>query len=122
MSGKKKTSKHIEKAKYRVSGLRSIDHALDMGEGMTIEAYETAIAEAEQKIAAYNTASASINDLKKEAEAAEQSLADFSDRMLHLIAGRFGTKSPQYEKAGGKPRSSRRKKKTEAEPSSNDAA
>ena len=118
MAYKKKTSKTIEKAKVRMSGMKSLDPSLDLGNGLSVEVYSTAIDDTDQKIEAYNTALSTITQLASDAAQAEKNLADLSERMLSTVAGRYGRKSDEYEMAGGTKRSNRRrsKKKTVAEP------
>jgi hypothetical protein len=117
MPQKKKVSAAIAKAKVRISGMKTIDPMLDLGNGMNITAYEMAIQDAEQRIEAYNMAIANVSQLQSSVAEAEAVLAEFSERMLSTIAGRYGKKSDQYEMAGGTKRTPRRrvvKKKTEA--------
>jgi uncharacterized protein YukE len=101
---KKSTSNAIKTAKVRISGMKSIAPSLDLGEGMTVKAYEAAMQEAEKKIANYNTALANIGQLQNEARDSEKNLSALSERMLSLVAGRYGKTSNEYEQAGGKKR------------------
>jgi uncharacterized protein YukE len=106
----------VSNAKDRLSGMKSIDLKLDMGNGMSVKAYQTSIQEAEAKIEAYNTAIANISQMLSAAETAEKNLAQFSERMLSTVAGHYGRTSDEYEMAGGTKRTKRRrnvKKKTE---------
>jgi len=110
MPYKKKTSSTaIETAKVRVSGMKSIEPDLNLGNGLSIKAYETTIQTAEQKIETYNTALANINQLQTESREAEKQLSELSERMLSTVAGRYGRRSNEYEKAGGTKRTSRRR-------------
>jgi uncharacterized protein YukE len=107
----------VNNAKLRASGMKSIAPALDMGGGMSIKAYQSAIQDAEAKIEAYNTAIANISQMRSAADAAEKSLSQLSERMLSTVAGHYGRSSDQYAMAGGTKRTSRRrtvKKKPEA--------
>jgi hypothetical protein len=116
MPQKKKVSPAIAKAKVRISGMKTIDPMLNLGNGMNITAYEMAIQDTEQRIEAYNMAIANVSQLQSSVAEAEAMLAELSERMLSTIAGRYGKKSDQYEMAGGTKRSTRRrvgKKKTE---------
>jgi uncharacterized protein YukE len=117
MAYKKKTSKTIEKAKVRISGMKSLNPNLDLGNGLSVEVYSAAIEDTDQKIEAYNTALSAITQLASDATQAEKNLADLSERMLSTVAGRYGRKSDEYEMAGGTKRTNRRrsKKKPEAE-------
>jgi uncharacterized protein YukE len=123
MPYKKKTSKTVEKAKIRISGMKSLEPNLDMGNGLSVEAYSAAILDAEQKIEAYNTAISNINQLSSSAEKAEKNLADLSERMLSTVAGRYGRTSDEYAMAGGTKRTNRRRtSKKKAETATDDLA
>lgn len=100
-----------------MSGMKSIDPTLDLGNGMSIAAYEAAIQAAEHRIETYNMAISNIGQLQNSVAEAEMLLSDLSERMLSTVAGRYGKKSDQYEMAGGTKRTTRRrvvKKKTDA--------
>jgi hypothetical protein len=116
MKYNKKTSSIVTNAKVRISGMKSINATLDMGNGMSIQAYQSSIQDAEAKIEAYNTAIANIRQMESEAIAAEKKLAEYSERMLCTVAGYYGRTSDEYEMAGGTKRTNRRrtvKKKAE---------
>jgi uncharacterized protein YukE len=112
---KKTASTAIANAKVRISGLKSINPTLDLGNGMSIEAYETTLQDAQQKIEAYNTALANLGALQTAARDAEKDLSQFSERILSTVAGRYSKSSDEYEMAGGTKRTNHRrpKKKTE---------
>jgi hypothetical protein len=116
MPYQERTSKAIKQARLRISGMQALDLPLDMGNGLSIPAYAATIQDTEQKIKAYNTAVAAISQLSSAAEQAEKDLSDLSERMLSIVAGRYGRKSDEYETAGGTKRTNRRRatpKKTE---------
>jgi len=113
----KKVSTAITKAKVRMSGMKSIDPLLDLGNGLNLTAYEAAIQDVEQRIETYNIALTNISQLHRSVAEVEAQLSDLSERMLNTVAGRYGKKSDEYEMAGGTKRSAGRrrvsKKKTE---------
>ncbi len=51
---KKTSSKVIQYAAARAAGLKSIAPALDLGNQMTVSAFDTAIADAHDKLSAYH--------------------------------------------------------------------
>jgi hypothetical protein len=51
----KRSSDIIDKAAGRLAGLQSIDPNLDLGKGITAEAFSEVIEAARQKVNAYNT-------------------------------------------------------------------
>jgi len=110
MSHKKRaSSRTIQNASTRAAGLESIDPALELGGGMTLEAYKAAIENARSKQTAYNTLLAQSDEGANELDAAEAALRDLTDRMLAAVAAKFGRDSNEYEQAGGKRKSDRRR-------------
>ena len=99
---KKKVSKAIQNAAARAAGMESIDPAPDFGVNLTVPAFVTAVGDAQEKQAAYNTQLAKADEARNVFRAAEASIADLSDRMLAATAGKFGRNSNEYVKAGGK--------------------
>lgn len=59
---KKQSSPSLELASTRAAGLRSIDPALDLGNGLTLAAYQTAVDEAKDKLSAYNTKLSEVDE------------------------------------------------------------
>jgi hypothetical protein len=114
MAFQKRGSQTIAKAERRLTNLLSINPYLDFGENLNIHTYNRAIEQARQKIATYNTSLASLSHMRNEAIAAEQELADLSERMLSGVVTRYGRNSVEYEMAGGRPRGNRRKVKLSA--------
>lgn len=110
MSRKKRTvSKVIQNAAARAAGLESIDTTLDLGHGMTLELYRTAIDEARSKQTAYNTLLSWGDEARNEFDSAEASVRALSDRMLAAVAAKYGRDSNEYQKAGGTRMSDRKR-------------
>lgn len=105
----KRGSKTIEKAERRLTGLRSIDSNLDFGEGLHLTGYEVAITTARQKIADYNTALSLLAQLRNDAIAAEEVVKDLSERMFSGVLSKYGRNSNEYEMAGGKAKTKKRR-------------
>lgn len=99
----------LEKATTRLSAVRSIDAALDLSNGITIPNYETEINVLATKLSAYNTALSTIDNLYNECVAQIAVLKDWNERILMGVATKFGRNSSEYEMAGGKRKSERRK-------------
>jgi hypothetical protein len=55
MAYKKKSSSHYDKAITRLAALKSIDAKMDLGNGLTIIIYETAVNALRSNIDSYNT-------------------------------------------------------------------
>ncbi|MFT3869804.1 MAG: hypothetical protein QM715_15245 [Nibricoccus sp.] len=88
---KRTLSKDIQNAAARAAGIESIDPSLDLGNGMSLEAFKTTIEDARAKQAAYNTLLSQADEAKNIFELAEQSTKDFSERMLAAIAAKHGS-------------------------------
>lgn len=118
MSRRKRSSVVLEKAERRLAGMQSVADDIDFGSGLTLTAYETRIEQIREKLQAYNRMLSSIDGVYNDLLAAEKELTDFSDRMLSGVGVRYGKDSSEYEMAGGR-RKSERKKRTRQTP--NDA-
>jgi hypothetical protein len=108
MARTKRTSKVLEQAQRRAASLASIDQVLDLGNGLTAAAYNTAITTAQTLLTEYNQALSTVDDRLNALVAAEKRLQDLSERMLAGVAARYGKDSSQYEQAGGVRKSERK--------------
>ena len=106
---KKSSSTVIDTAATRAAGVDSIDPKLDLGTGLTQPAYKMALFETQARLAAYNTILSQADEASNLFEAAERSLNDLNERMLASVAARFGRDSHEYEMAGGKRKSERKR-------------
>ncbi|NJN59286.1 MAG: hypothetical protein HC879_18200 [Leptolyngbyaceae cyanobacterium SL_5_9] len=61
MPRRKRSSKVVEQAEHRIAGLESINATLDLGNGLTLNAFEQMIEEAREKLRAYNTVLSSVD-------------------------------------------------------------
>jgi len=109
MARKKRKSKAVERALKRAAALAAVDPKLDLGNGLTLDAYNTAITAHEGNVDNYNTTLAGLDTQLTDIKASEKKLAQLSVRMLKGVASKFGEDSDEYEKAGGK-RTSERKR------------
>ncbi|NHN27079.1 hypothetical protein FIA58_015455 [Flavobacterium jejuense] len=99
----------LEKATTRLSAVKSIDPALDLANGITIPNYEVEIKALAKKVELYNTTLSTIDDLYNDCIAQIAVLKDWNERVLTGVATKFGKDSSQYEMAGGKRKSERKK-------------
>jgi len=105
----KKFSKILEKAMKRASGLQSIGN-IQLGPNLSLETYRAAIEETQQKLDAYNQ-TLSASDLALNAfQESERRLRELNQRVLAAVAANYGTDSTEYEAAGGKRRSERKRR------------
>lgn len=99
----------LEKGITRLAAVKSIDVSLDLGNGISVPNYETEIKALTTKLSAYNTALSTIDDLYNECIAQVEVLKDWNERVLTGVATKYGKNSSQYEMAGGKRKSERKK-------------
>ncbi len=109
MSRVKKTSKIVEEANIRVAGIKSIDQNLDLGNDLTVKAYEKEIEETAKALEDYNTSLSMADEKQNLYKQKERSLMTLHERMLLGVAVKFGKDSNEYEKAGGTKKSDRKR-------------
>ena len=97
----KRTSPITDKAEMRLQGLKSINPALDLGNGLSITAYEAIVDEAQGKQDAYNQLLSTVDEKLIGLKEVEKRLADFTERMLAGVAAKYGKDSAEYAQAGG---------------------
>jgi hypothetical protein len=107
MARKKRKSPAVERATKRAAALSAIDPKLDLGNGLTLDAYNAAITAHAGNVEAYNTNLSNLDVSLTNIKANEKGLDQLSSRMLKGVASKFGEDSDQYEKAGGKRTSER---------------
>jgi uncharacterized protein YukE len=99
----------LEKGITRLSAIKSIDQTLDLSNGITVANYETEVNDLTTKLSTYNTALSTIDDLYNVCIAQIEVLKDWNERMLTGVATKYGKNSSQYEMAGGRKKSERKK-------------
>ncbi|MGF2039660.1 MAG: hypothetical protein RMZ43_030830 [Nostoc sp. CmiVER01] len=108
MSLKTRGSAAVDKAQRRLALLKSINENLDLGHGLSIEAYTRLIHNTRATLEAHNTLLSNLEESRKTITQMEQTLSELSERMLTGVATVYGRNSMEYSKAGG----SRRKGST----------
>ena len=110
MAHRKKTSSPVlDKANARLAGIKSIDNTLDLGDGLSVETYQAAINDLQQKQNEYNT-TLSVVDVKYANMAkSAMTLTDMTERMLLKVGAKYGKDSEPYQQAGGVRKSLRKK-------------
>jgi hypothetical protein len=99
----------LETARKRLSGLKSITPAADLGSQLTIPIYEGKITAFSGKLDAYNQALAALDDLLNDLESAERDLNEFNRRYLSATEAHYGPDSSEYEMVGGTRKSERKR-------------
>lgn len=101
MGRKKRGSRILEQASARLSGLKSINPALDMGNGLSVAAYEQALNTLRAKLEAYNQKLSELDEELFQVEAEEEKVSELHGRILAGVAAAYGRDSSQYEAVGG---------------------
>ena len=101
MGRKKRGSRILEQAAARLSGLKSINPALYMGNGLSVAACEQALNTLRAKLDAYNQKLSELDEELYGLEAEEKKVSDLNGRILAGVAAAYGRDSSQYEAVGG---------------------
>ena len=120
MARRKRTSSVLETAHQRLAGLNSITPPPDFGPNLKLENYATQISDFGKQLDDYNQMMATLDDFQNQVDASEAKLRETNKRMLAAAEGHFGPDSSQYEQAGGKRLSDRKRptRKTSPKPAS----
>jgi hypothetical protein len=114
MARQKRDSKALRKARNRSTALKLIDPKLDLGKGLNLSAYHIKIKQTEDQLGLYNGHLADADNALVILESLEKELSDMSDRMLKGVGSQFGPDSNEYQQAGGKRKSLRRRRHTKS--------
>lgn len=101
MGRRKRGSKILEQASARLSGLKSINATLDMGNGLSVAAYEQSLNTLRAKLDAYNQKLSELDEELFQVEVEEEKVSELNGRILAGVAAVFGRDSSQYEAVGG---------------------
>lgn len=106
---KKSATQIMIDATNRLAGLKSIAENLDLGNGLTVEAFNNLINDNFDTLERYNTLLSQVDQASNDFDVLQKKLKDDHERMLLGVAAKFGKDSDEYEMAGGKRKSERRK-------------
>ena len=101
MAYRRKSSQVIVDAQERSGNLRAIDPNLDLGNNLTVAAYDTKISEAQTALDTYNGLLAQADGAGNNFKAIEKDLRDLSSQILAGVKVKYGRDSNEYEMAGG---------------------
>ncbi|MEH1847830.1 MAG: hypothetical protein V7L25_23325 [Nostoc sp.] len=110
MSRQKRTSRILEKAELRASGMKSIVPSIKFDEDYTLEKMIESIEQLRSKLDVHNSALAIVDSSLTEVEEMEKNLRQLSEKMLMVVAIKYGKDSAEYEMAGGVRNSDRLRK------------
>jgi DNA repair ATPase RecN len=109
MTRRKKVSRVLEKGQQREASLRSISPQLDLGSGLTLNAYSNRLQNLQNLISTYNTTLSLLDKLADDIANEEQDVRDYSEQMLMGVAVKYGKSSQEYGMAGGVRKNKRRR-------------
>ncbi|MFN6561879.1 MAG: hypothetical protein RMY28_019075 [Nostoc sp. ChiSLP01] len=112
MSLQTRGSAALDKAQRRLALLKSINENLDLGHGLSIEAYSRYIDDTRATLEAHNTLLSNLDESRKTMDRKDKGLSELSERMLSAIASIYGRNSIEYLKAGGSSRKGSKSKKS----------
>ncbi|MBD2595960.1 hypothetical protein H6G74_16730 [Nostoc spongiaeforme FACHB-130] len=101
MPRKKRSSQILEKAQFRVAGLKAIDPNLNFDDTHNLQSMTQLIEQFKKMLEDYNSALAIIDSSKQKLDEMEKTLKQVSDRMVTGVGFKYGKNSNEYELAGG---------------------
>lgn len=101
MSRPKRTSRILEKAELRSSGLKAIDSNMDFGDNCNLQNLIKSIEQLRTMLDVYNINLAMIDSSKSKIDEMERTLNSLTDKMVRGVAFKYGKNSTEYEMAGG---------------------
>ncbi|MDZ8056054.1 MAG: hypothetical protein RMX68_021650 [Aulosira sp. ZfuVER01] len=101
MSHKKRKSSVLEKVESRAAGMKLVDPTLKLDDDYSLEKLLESMEQLRNKLEVHNNALSLADSSLTEVEEMEKNLAKLSQKMLMLIAIKYGKDSPQYETSGG---------------------
>lgn len=101
MSRRKRSSRILEKAEFRVAGLKAIDPNIKFDDTYNLQNLTQLIDKFHNTLDDYNAAIAMIDSSRKKLDEMEKTLGQVSDKMLVGVGFKYGKNSTEYELAGG---------------------
>ncbi|MEH2108429.1 hypothetical protein [Nostoc sp.] len=101
MPRRKRNSRILEKAEFRVAGLKAIDPKINFDDTYSLQNLAQLIENFHNMLDDYNAAIAMIDSSRKKLDEMEKTLSQVSDKMLMGVGFKYGKNSNEYELAGG---------------------
>ncbi|QMS88082.1 hypothetical protein HUN01_10940 [Nostoc edaphicum CCNP1411] len=101
MPRRKRSSRILEKAEFRVAGLKAIDPNINFDDTCNLQNLNQLIDNFHNMLDDYNAAIAMIDSSRKKLDEMEKALSQVSDKMLMGVGFKYGKNSNEYELAGG---------------------
>ncbi len=89
--------------------MESIALDLDLGNGMSMAAFNGSIDSLRDRMAAHNSLLSSVDQVYNDLLLEEAALSELAERMLAAVSAKYGRRSPEYEMAGGSRRHTSRR-------------
>ncbi|MEB3149767.1 MAG: hypothetical protein VKL60_12170 [Sphaerospermopsis sp.] len=101
MPRKKRSSQILEKALFRIAGLKTIDPNLNFDDTYNLQTMTQLIEQFKKMLEDYNSALAMVDSSKQKLDEMEKTLKRVSDKMVTGVGFKYGRNSNEYELAGG---------------------
>jgi hypothetical protein len=101
MTRRKRSSRILEKAEFRVAGLKAIDPKINFDDTYNLQNLSQLIDNFHTMLDEYNAAIAMIDSSRNKLDEMEKTLSQVSDKMLTGVGFKYGKNSNEYELAGG---------------------
>ena len=101
MPRRKRSSRILEKAEFRVAGLKAIDPNINFDDTYNLQNLTQLIDNFHNTLDDYNAAIAMIDSSRNKLDEMEKTLSQVSDKMLTWVGCKYGKNSNEYELAGG---------------------
>lgn len=101
MTRKKHRSRILQKAEFRVAGLKAIDPNITFNDTCNLQNLTQLIEQFYNMLDDYNAAIAVIDSSRTKLEEMEKTISNISDKMLVGVGFKYGKDSNEYQLAGG---------------------
>ncbi len=110
----RRKSTPLDVAKSRWQGLLSQDPVMDLGNGLSAQAFGVSVAALDEQVLKVNNLSAEIQKQRKLLVEMEREMRDLNDRYMKATAAKFGTSSMEYLAIGGVRKKDRRRRSSQS--------
>lgn len=110
----RRKSTPLDVAKSRWQGLVSQDPVMDLGNGLSAQAFGVSVAALDEQVLKVNNLSAEIQKQRKLLVEMEREMRDLNDRYMKATAAKFGTSSMEYLAIGGVRKKDRRRRSSQS--------
>lgn len=110
----RRKSTPLDVAKTRWQGLASQDPVMDLGNGLSVQAYGVSVSALDAQVLKVNNLSAEIQTQRALLVEMEREMRDINDRYMKATAAKFGTSSMEYLAIGGVRKKDRRRRSSQS--------